>query len=80
MQIERIMNRFMVSQYIKTMDYGFNPQELFYTKEDNFKTKRRIKLLMNKFYVSGTLCNDVEIKKTKKVSFLPEDLITLILK
>ena len=34
---ERIMNRFMVSQYIKTMDYGFNPQELFYTKEDNFK-------------------------------------------
>ncbi len=38
---ERILNRFIVSQHIKTMNYEFNPQELFYTKEDNFKVALR---------------------------------------
>jgi hypothetical protein len=34
---ERIFNKFIVSQYMKVMYSGFAPQQLFNTKEDNFK-------------------------------------------
>ncbi len=34
---EREMNRFIVSQYEKKLEQGFNLEELFYSKEENFK-------------------------------------------
>ena len=34
---DRIMNKFIVSQYMKIIDYGFDPKVLFFNKKENFK-------------------------------------------